>query len=219
MEIGVSTQPFLQSFDQYGSRATDGFCKCLWEKLNIFWLRLVLDHQQFKPPREHDQWIMTFFRSLGYSLEECGRLNRVRLHQQVLYDSNVFNADGTTIDKQYLSPWNRGDKWSPYRFGLQKPPPRDFSLWKEALTQLAPGGRRQTRLGKFLFPGHKIWHWRYDPTNEHIFLLTDGTKKKYSRSKHPQGGHAKAVSHMPETQYRTHHTFLSAQSKHMIPPE
>jgi hypothetical protein len=32
MEIGVSTQPFLLSFDQYGSRATDGFCKCLWEK-------------------------------------------------------------------------------------------------------------------------------------------------------------------------------------------
>jgi hypothetical protein len=35
MVIGVSTQPFLQRFDQYGSRATDGFCKCLWENLTF----------------------------------------------------------------------------------------------------------------------------------------------------------------------------------------
>ena len=129
----------------------------------------------------------------------------MRLHQQVLYDSDVFNANGTTIDKQYLSPRSRGDKWSSYRFGLQKPPPRDFSLWKEALTQLAPGGRRRTRLGKFLFPGHKIWPWRYDPINEHIFLLTDGTTQKYTKQASTRRARHSFYSYAGDTVQDTSH--------------
>lgn len=35
-------------------------------------------------------------------------------------------------------------------------------LWKMALQQLAPGGRRATRLRDFVEQGHKLWEWSFD---------------------------------------------------------
>jgi hypothetical protein len=42
MELGTSNQPFLQDYQEYSDRVTDGFCKSLWEKLRHFRFELVL---------------------------------------------------------------------------------------------------------------------------------------------------------------------------------
>lgn len=161
-EVGMSSQPFILDYSRFGNLATDGFCKRLWEKVNHFHFLLLLDNNLFPLPREQDRWIMKAFEDIGYSLEERSVLNTVRLHQHVLFESDVFEADGRSINAQYLLPRPLGSKWSKYRFGTQKPPPSAFSLWVDALSQLAPGGRRNPKLGKFIHPPHTSCWNRYD---------------------------------------------------------
>jgi hypothetical protein len=181
VELGITSQPFVQSYKKYGRRATTGFCISLWEKLDRFNLKMILGKQILEPPRQHDQWLMIAFESIGYTTEECHQLNLVRLHQQVLFESDIFNADGNTINTRYLTPQEAGTKWSTIRFGTQRPASSAFSLWKAALSHLAPGGRRRKRLGEFLQPSHLIWQWKYDPCNDTLYLLQYHNTFRYRR--------------------------------------
>lgn len=65
-------------------------------------------------------------------------MNKVRQHQQVVYDSDVFDASGTSIDSKYLALRQPGAQWSEWKFGKQFIMPAKFKLWQEALEQLAP---------------------------------------------------------------------------------
>jgi len=143
IELGISSQPFTTSYPRYCSRVTTGFCTSLWEKLDNFQLKLQLGKEIISPPRQHDQWLMAAFESAGYTLGDCKILNMVRLHQQVIFESDIFNADGTTINPRYLHPRGAGKKWSTLRFGKQRPPSSAFNLWRTALGHLTPGGRRR----------------------------------------------------------------------------
>ena len=168
-DLGISNQPFLQDYQEYGGRATDEVCKSLWEKLDHFHFELILGMNPFQLPSELDHWMMIAFRDIGFSRSECERLHRVHLHQQVLYKSDVFNTDGTTSNSQYLHLQKIGDKRSRYRFRKQWPRACNFTLWRDALSHLAPGGRCQNHLGKFLHPGHIIWQWRFDPGQDTLY--------------------------------------------------
>eukprot|EP00956_Cyclotella_meneghiniana_P029291 scaffold70426_cov59-Cyclotella_meneghiniana.AAC.2 len=103
---------------------------------------------------------MKAIEDLGYSKEECRIINLVRIHQQVLFESDIFEADGQKLDSSYLSKRPRGEKWSTVLFPSTKVQPNHFTLWQSALQQLAPGGRRPRRLGKMTHESHKIWPWR-----------------------------------------------------------
>lgn len=179
IELGVSSQPFLLPFQQYSPRATTGFCTSLWEKLDRYHLPMRLGKDVIAPPREHDQWLMTSFEHAGYSLEDCKTLNKVRLHQQVLFDSDIYNADGNTINPKYLQPRETGERWSTLRFGRQQPSHTAFQLWREAIGHLTPNGRRRQKLGDFISHTHTIWTWRYDPTREIMFHTSNQQTRKY----------------------------------------
>ena len=180
-EVGVSPQPFTLDYSKFGSFATDGFCKRLWEKVHIFSFLLLLDNELFTPPRENDRWLMSAFEAAGYSLDERITLNMVRLHQQVLYESDVFEADGRSLNSRYLHPRPPSSKWSKYRFGKQRPPSSAFALWTEALSQLTPGGRRNPKLGKFLHSPHTLCWARYDEEEDVLFQLTQQGWEIYRR--------------------------------------
>ena len=46
-------------------------------------------------------------------------LNTMRQNQQVVYDSDVFVADGVSLDPKYLSIRRRKERLSDWRFGKQ----------------------------------------------------------------------------------------------------
>eukprot|EP00804_Cyclotella_cryptica_P006975 CCRYP_007113-RA/>CCRYP_007113-RA protein AED:0.75 eAED:0.75 QI:0/-1/0/1/-1/0/1/0/1178 len=181
VELGVSPQPFLLPYSKYHQRSTPGFCTRLWEKLDRYKLRLELGKQFITPPRQHDQWLMASFEAAGYTMDDCKILNMVRLHQQVIFDSDVFNADGNTLNPRYLQPRAAGERWSSIRFGKQRPPPSAFNLWRAALGHLAPGGRRRQRLGDFIHHTHVIWQWRYDPRRDILFYTTPHEVLQYTK--------------------------------------
>ena len=105
----------------------------------------------------------------GPSTEDIHRLNRVRVHQQVLFLSDVLGASGNYLDRKYLKQRCVGEQWSTFRFPKEKPPRKDFWLWKQEIAQLILAGGIMDRLGNFKAPLHKIWEWRLD--NEDMRLL------------------------------------------------
>jgi hypothetical protein len=92
---------------------------------------------------------MRVFEELQFNESECRLLNMVHLHQQVLYESDIFHADGLTINEKYFNPRKIGENWSHYRFGCQQPPPVAYNLWCQALENLAPGGHQLRTLRKY----------------------------------------------------------------------
>ena len=84
---------------------------------------------------------MRSFADIGYDLREQAILNRVRQHQQIVFDSDPFDASGLAIDAKYLRLRQPGEKWSDWMFGRQCVSQEQLKLWQEALEQLAPRGR------------------------------------------------------------------------------
>jgi hypothetical protein len=75
--------------------------KSLWEKLFLFGIVLEKGQQQIAPLRERDEWLMPLLYKLGYYSAKLLRLNRVRMYQEVLFLSDIMDARGTVVDKQY----------------------------------------------------------------------------------------------------------------------
>ena len=131
---------------------------------------------------------MRQFQALGFSCTDLSHLNRVRLHQQVLFVSDIMDAGGKAIDRAYNEKREEGERWSSLLFPIERPRSSDFRLWRAALQQLRLGsGHSRPRLGEFLSAGHKIWRWRFDmETNQVFHLGKDGTMDIYTPSLVPR---------------------------------
>jgi hypothetical protein len=111
-------------------------------KIILLGIDIQLAQIPLQPPREQDTWIMAEFIHMSYDTESLCKLNRVRLHQQVIFLSDVMDARGRVIDSMYLDkcPWN--EQWSSVIFPKESPSDIDFRLWRAALPQIrALGGR------------------------------------------------------------------------------
>jgi hypothetical protein len=104
---------------------------------------------------------MQEFGRLNYSSDNLQRLNKVRMHQQVLFLSDVMDASGQGIDKKYLQPRPMDKAWSDLVFPIEFPAPRDFRIWKEAIPHIQAFGGR-LHLGRYTRQGQKFWEWRYN---------------------------------------------------------
>ena len=96
--------------------------KSLWEKCDMFKVHRDFSDTPLRLPREGDRWLMDVIEEAGYSRADQDRLNRVRLHQQVVFLSDVLGTSGNLLDGRYLSARNRGEKWSSLDFPNECPP-------------------------------------------------------------------------------------------------
>jgi hypothetical protein len=55
---------------------------------------------QFSQERNH--WIMSSFKTSDFTGKELLQLNHFRIHQQVLFLSNVLDASGKLINQRYM---------------------------------------------------------------------------------------------------------------------
>jgi len=156
IELGLSIQPFREDFNKYHHWVTHSWMKSVWEKSSRLRIEVTLADLPSQPPRERDSWLMQEFCQLRNSNDGLQRLNRVRMHQQVLFLSDVMDASGRAIDRKYLHPRPMDETWSDLVFSNECPASRDFRMWKEAIPQIrALGGR--LHLGRYIQQGHKIW--------------------------------------------------------------
>ena len=102
IELGLSNQPFLLDFDKYYNRAAPTLLTKVWLRMQRFGFKLMTNTTKFSPPRERDRWFMSAVEDLGFSKEECRIINLVRVHQQVIFEADVFKADGQKLNATYL---------------------------------------------------------------------------------------------------------------------
>ncbi len=112
---------------------------------------------------------MAAFDNADYDEKALIHLNRVRCHQQAVFISDVLDASRKAIDRRYLTRCQKRDLWLTLIFPQERPPDKDFKLWENALLCIAPRGRLQDCIGKFVEKGHKIWEWRYDKEQAKLY--------------------------------------------------
>ena len=95
VELGVSRQPLQESYKRYSSRVTHCWLTSLWEKCDVLNIKVEFLDTILRLPR-----IMLEFARPGYNLPTLLRLNRVRLHQQVIFLSCVLGASGKELDEK-----------------------------------------------------------------------------------------------------------------------
>ncbi len=76
--------------------------------------------------------------------------------------------------------------WSTLILPQEKPLDKDFNLWENALLCIAPRGRLQDHIGKFVERGHKIWEWRYDEEEAKLYYLKSAVMDVYIPSLVPR---------------------------------
>ena len=145
--MGVSLQPLQQSYKEYSDWVTHSWLKTLWEKLDLFHVSVEFHDIPIEMGREGDKWLMLELKRLGLSKHDLRRLNRVWIYYQVLFLSDILGASGKYLDKKYLEPKDPEERWSRFNFPRERPPARDFKLWREAVRQLVPSVGVPDRLG------------------------------------------------------------------------
>jgi hypothetical protein len=191
-EAGISPQPLSTPFHRSKGWVTHCWLKSLWEKVEKFLVRVEILELPLKFSREWDNWLIAVFENADYDEKALIHLNRVRCHQQALFISDVLGASGKTIDRRYLTWRQKGETWSTLIFPQERPPDKDFKLWESALFSIAPRGRLQDCIGKFVEKGHKIWDWRYDEEEAKLYHLKGAVMDIYTPSLVP--GHARQAN-------------------------
>ena len=74
---------------------------------------------------------MKTFIQMNYNYQELCQLNRVRVHQQVVFLSDVCDANGRALDKKYLHKQPYQKQWSTLLFPKENLSEDNFRLWKE----------------------------------------------------------------------------------------
>lgn len=159
VELGVTVQLLQVSFRKNWFLATDCWLKSLWEKVTEYGIHVEVDTVRLAPPQRGDTWFMALIIALPYTQEEILCNNRMRLHQQVIYLSDILDAQETAIDRQYLMLQPADARLLSYFFLMEGPAPWDFRLWQQAVFQVKVEWRAWESIGPFLQQTHNIWEW------------------------------------------------------------
>ena len=170
VQLGRSLQPFDESYSRYHSLTTNCWLKSLWEKVEYYDIKVVLNNIKLPFPKEGDKWLMQVFEEIGCTDDELRTLNRVRIHQQALFLSDVLCAQGKRLDSKYMDLRPADECWSSLIFPYEDPSNEDLHVWIEALACLSPNGRlhHTQRLGDWKTAGHKVHEWRFDEEDDKL---------------------------------------------------
>jgi hypothetical protein len=179
IELGLSEQPFQESFATYKEHVTWSWLVLVWEKCDLYGVKILMNDIlmndiSIKLTQERDKWLMWEFVRVGYKGAELRRLNRVRLYQMVIFLSDILGASGCCLDERYLRKRPVGEKWSTLRFPKEKHSPADFRLWQHALRWVVPVEGLPVRLGQFLHKGYKVWEWRVSTQEQYLLHYVGG---------------------------------------------
>jgi hypothetical protein len=97
----------------------------------------------------------------GYSREIVRRLNRVRIHMQVLFLLDVLTVSGNRIDTTALQLHPATDRQSTLNWPKEAPTTADMMLWKEALEDIFPSRQHLNCLGQYNAKSHQVRELRW----------------------------------------------------------
>jgi hypothetical protein len=98
IEARVSFQPFIEPYVQYSKWVTHSWLRLLWEKADMFQIKIEINDLPLNLPRVNDMWSMKVLEAEGYSEVELIALKRVRYYQQVIFLSDILIVSGRAVD-------------------------------------------------------------------------------------------------------------------------
>jgi hypothetical protein len=102
LKLGVSFQPLQSLYQQFSFLATHTWMKMLWEKLDKFNITVQTAESPQKFLGRGDKFLMLIFMERGHGMEALIRLNRVRVHLQLIFHSDILSASGLRTDPTVL---------------------------------------------------------------------------------------------------------------------
>ncbi len=118
-----------------------------WEKVDKFGVTIETARGPLAFPRRGDEFLMLVLMERGYSRGIIRWLNRVRIHMQVLFLSDVLTVSGNRIDTTAFRLRPATDRQSTLDWPKEAPTTADMLLWKEALEDICPSRQRLNVLG------------------------------------------------------------------------
>ena len=158
----------------------------VWEKCDMFDVKICLNDRFFTMPRKGDRWLMQMFVTAGFSKDSLLRLDRVRVHQQVLFLSCILGASGKILDKKYTIRRKSEESWSTPTSPEEKPHNVNFHPWKMALMQIVPIRGIPDRLGRLNDKGYTICDWTWYPEGRRLLHFKGDVMDIYRPSKLPR---------------------------------
>ena len=125
-EARISLQPFTVPYVGYSKWVTHSWLRLLWEKADMFQIKIEINDLPLNLPWVNDRWLMKVLEAEGYSEVELIALNRVRCYQQVIFLSDILIASGRAVDTKYMRRRTRNETCSMAIFPEEKPSMQDF---------------------------------------------------------------------------------------------
>jgi hypothetical protein len=99
---------------------------------------------------------MLVFWERGHSRDALRRLNRVRLHLQIIFLSDILSASGLRIDPSVLERRPQGVKRLTMQWPQEEPTDSNFDLWREAVEDISPTRLQVHSIGEFVADTHRV---------------------------------------------------------------
>ena len=195
LELGSCQSPLTLPWTQWGTFATPTWLTFTWQTASTYGLGVTDNTKPPSPLRSNDVTIMDFLTQRGLSIKQLTTLNHCRLYLNLFWASELYTAQGDTIDPHIL----RGEK-SPNGQSLchwprqGTPSTHAWNLWKSTITthfcQSDGPGTTHPRLvlGPFLhhwadpLAHHYRWLTLWDPDADRIFTQdTSGSWRLWTR--------------------------------------
>ena len=183
-EIGTAGDLFSLDYDIYSLLVTDGWIKHVWREIQEMNLQVRERTDSLILKRQQDSFIMDTFQRNGFSEEQIGLLNMVRIFVQVTTLSDMASGDG-----HYLLPFinesvNPIAHFSSVNWPNQgQPPPKAWRLWRQALKKCFPHSK-DLRLDHLLGPWirkDKKWGAFWDQHNHSLYIYHDDCWHRYQK--------------------------------------
>ena len=86
------------------------------------------------------------------------------------------------MDVMYTRKRKLDETWSKVKFPTERPPNKDFSLWRIAVRSIFPVGRIADKQGKLMDNGYTVWDWRCDLENRRVLHQLGDNMDMYTPS-------------------------------------
>jgi hypothetical protein len=196
LKIGISFQPLQSLYQQFSFLAIHTWMKMLWEKLDKFDIVVQTAESPLKFPQGGDKFLMLVFTEQGHSREALICLNRVQIHLQIIFLSNILLVLGLKIDPTGLWCREPGVAHSTMRWPREEPTESDFALWREAMENICPSRLRVHSVGKYVEETHQIHPWQWCPESNILLHTAPGldTMEVYCNTVKKLNRHTKTAS-------------------------
>jgi hypothetical protein len=162
--VGTGTLFLNEQYDKYSKEVPEGWLTSVWGFSSKAKLTFdIADHWLPVSQRQGDKFLMELFHHQSHPSTIISILNRCRIYLNVITVADIVSADGTHILPWVKQGHRHKDRHSTLNWPNQeKPPPKDWKIWTQALSRLETREKLTDPLGCWTGPSHQTWHGYVD---------------------------------------------------------